>query len=431
MGKIRKKKNKFKSLKKSFIFAVLYTVIIIVVLSGATIIGCIGIQKHLVPNSNQIYITTTANYRDGADEKVIVKAEIGGTGYGISAALGPNYPTVFRDGAYRLDYDVKKIENSYSKLSEKEKIIYSCSRVAMVALPVIYSIIGIIVCGLWFFKKKLEKPINILAKATDNISKQNLDFEVKYNSNNEMGKLCESFEKMREELAENNRQMWNMLEERKKLQASIAHDLRNPISIIEGNAEYIQLNIQDGNIDNEQLQKIAENIFESAKRMEAYTDSIRDINKLEELKVNKEEKNLHEMLNKMAYSFQAVGRYGNIRVDVENNVPEYKALIDEQVIYRIAENLFTNAMRYAWENICLKFDLNEDKLMIIIADDGPGFPKEILSSRERYIYMADKSGKHMGMGLAISNILCKKHNGELVLENSSDGGAIAKIVIKI
>ena len=56
----------------------------------------------------------------------------------------------------------------------------------------------------------------------------------------ELGRLCAAFEKMRQTLYENNRQMWSMLEERRALQASVAHDLRNPIAIMTGYVEYLQ-----------------------------------------------------------------------------------------------------------------------------------------------------------------------------------------------
>jgi nitrate/nitrite-specific signal transduction histidine kinase len=86
---------------------------------------------------------------------------------------------------------------------------------------------------------KLSVPLKLLSEATKQISAQNLDFSLHYNCTDEMGKLCSSFEQMRSTLHENFREMWNILEERKLLQASIAHDLRNPIAVIEGYTEYL------------------------------------------------------------------------------------------------------------------------------------------------------------------------------------------------
>ena len=49
-----------------------------------------------------------------------------------------------------------------------------------------------------------------------------------------MGRLCREFERMRGQLAENNQQLWKMLEEEKALRAAIAHDIRSPLSVLEG-----------------------------------------------------------------------------------------------------------------------------------------------------------------------------------------------------
>ena len=75
-----------------------------------------------------------------------------------------------------------------------------------------------------------------------------------------MGILCGSFEQMRQTLRENYREMWNLLEERRLLQASIAHDLRNPIAVIEGYTEYLQMNLAKGKLNNQRVLKIAENL---------------------------------------------------------------------------------------------------------------------------------------------------------------------------
>ncbi len=62
-----------------------------------------------------------------------------------------------------------------------------------------------------------------------------------------------------------------MLEERKLMQASIAHDLRNPIAIIEGYTEYLQLNLPNGKLSIQRILRISDNLNKAAKRLEYYT----------------------------------------------------------------------------------------------------------------------------------------------------------------
>ena len=133
-----------------------------------------------------------------------------------------------------VKYSVTKIENSFTALSPKRQLVYQASQIGMIVLPVFFSLTGILLCGLLFYRRKLKTPILLLASATQQIAEQGLDFQISYPRADEMGALCASFEQMRQILKENNQKLWDMLEERRRLQRSVAHDLRNPIAIIQG-----------------------------------------------------------------------------------------------------------------------------------------------------------------------------------------------------
>ena len=131
---------------------------------------------------------------------------------------------------------------------------------------------GILLCGFFFYRYKLSKPIKLLSNATEQIASNNLDFTLSYDNKDEMGGLCRSFEQMRQVLDENNRALWKMLEERKLLQASVAHDLRNPIAIISGYAEYLQMNLSKDSFTRERITTIADHIYLSAGRLKKSTE---------------------------------------------------------------------------------------------------------------------------------------------------------------
>ncbi len=134
------------------------------------------------------------------------------------------------------------------------------------------------VCMVVLQEKKLSPPIQVLADANKtHIESKDLDFTVDYNRNDELGRLCTAFEEMRQALYDNNRQLWNMIEQRRILQASVAHDLRNPIAIVEGYVEYMQQCLADGNLNDEELRHTLSNLAVTAKRLEHYTDYIRDL----------------------------------------------------------------------------------------------------------------------------------------------------------
>lgn len=96
-----------------------------------------------------------------------------------------------------------------------------------------------------------------------------------------MGELCKEFERMREQLVKNNRKLWNALEEERILRAAIAHDIRSPLSVLEGYQEMLMEFLPDGTIDKEEA---VEMLWESKKqieRMDVFVDTMQKLSSLE------------------------------------------------------------------------------------------------------------------------------------------------------
>lgn len=445
-----KLKIKNASLKQLFISMVLCTVLLILLLSGLSIWGCIAFQSWLLPDSDQVMVYITRTYADGRKSQrgmLITLNEPEQISLELLADNSFSEEHITQAGNSPFSYDINdtnkqskevsstlqldRIENSYSSLTPKRKLAYTGSSVLMVVLPLLYSIAGIMLCAMFFYQWKLDQPILILNNAAENIGKQNLDFSIVYDSADEMGMLCGSFEKMRTALAANYQELWNLLAERKRLQASVAHDLRNPIAIIEGYTEYLSLNLPAGTISQDKLLEVISCLQDTAKRMEAYTDSIRDINCLEELVLQPVYLSLPELAEEAFAVFSLIAEHRNKKVTIKNTISQRTGMLDKQAYYRILENMFSNALRYASSSISLFFALEGDTFITILSDDGPGFPESLLAKNSHCLPTMNPSSEHLGMGIPVSRILCKKHGGELKLSNLPSGGAEVTIRIVI
>ncbi len=274
--------EKPKSIKRAFIGAVAVTMLIVFALSALTIYGCYRIQKYILPDSQEIWLHTQTVMADGTVSEAKQRLTLDKPSK--VSLLAPS-----KAGEEKMladtEFTIEKIESSFSALRPKQQLLYRAISISMVGLPLIYSVTGILLCAWWFYRKKLSPPIQALADATKHIREQDLDFTVVHSSNDELGRLCTAFEEMRQVLYDNNRQLWGMIEERRILQASVAHDLRNPIAIIEGYVEYMQQCLENGNLNNEELQHTLSNLAITSKRLERYTDYIRDLNTIEETEI--------------------------------------------------------------------------------------------------------------------------------------------------
>lgn len=413
------------TLRKAFISAVALTVIIIFILSALSIYLCLLFQNIILPDSDAVYLHVVTTYEDGtvsdSTQRFLFNQE-----ESLSQLIPEESDSEVKTASI-TKYSVEKVVSSFESLPSKQKALYTALSAAMLILPLLYSIIAVGLCGIWFYRNKLAPPIKILSEATEYIGKQDLDFSVKYDSHDEMGKLCASFEKMRIALYENNQALWKTLEDRKQLQASVAHDLRNPISIIECYIEYLQKNIPEGNISEERLLQTLNNLQAAAKRMEQYTDSIRDICTLEELEVNPTPTLLSTFLSELIDDFMMIAKQDNLLLIAHCEVPNIEVQLDKQLYYRILENIISNATRYAKEKIYLDFSMENKTLFTTISDDGDGFSDEILNTKGNFALPYINSSHHLGMGICVSKILSKRLGGDLILYSESSTGAVVKI----
>lgn len=395
-----------------------------VVLASALIIGgCAAFRHWLLPDANAAYLTLEETLSDGS---VIESTYLLNFGKDLSSlpSLNVAYDDIpVSDDTKQTRYSIRKIETGVDSLSPKRKLAYKLCGMIMFAAPIILSFAAILWCCMYFYRRKLKTPLSVLAEATKQIAEQNLDFELSYHCRDEMGGLCRSFEDMRAALCENNKALWSMLEERKLMQASIAHDLRNPIAIIEGYTEYLETSLKNGEINREKTIRIAGNLGMAAKRLEQYTESVRLLNQTEETQLDVKTINAKKLAADIAEDLSLLSKQSGIDLQVANSLPEKEIQIDTALVHRVLENIINNAIRYAKKQIRLDFSLGGAMLSISVTDDGDGFPAEILHKQEKKLLIAAKDG-HMGIGLSVSRLLCRKHGGRLELSNTSEGACV-------
>lgn len=421
-------KMKNLSLHKYFALCVTIMVLIVAFLSCITIWCCSTFCDFLLPESNTVYLSVHQTYSDDSEVTQAVVLNIGDEKQELPVLMET-------DGVARVPIDTKytieKVENSFESLTPKRKMAYQFCQGAMIVIPALFSVAGVVICSVCFYKKKLRYPLEILENATEQISNQNLDFELKYDCEDEMGRLCQSFEQMRTALCESYKQMWNLLEERRLLQASIAHDLRNPIVIIEGYTEYLQLNLNHKNLTEERIRKIVTNLNMAAKRLEIYTESVRKLNQMEDIEINRKKVSSTQLIADMEADFRVMAERTHISLWVKNHISEQMISVDADILYRILENVFSNSLRYAKKQIALDFTVEDQKLAIMVSDDGEGFSEEILNRQEKLFLLKQLEDGHLGMGLAISRMLCKKMDGMMELYNDEKHHAVVKLNISI
>ncbi len=322
---------------------------------------------------------------------------------------------------------------STAELSFSERfVVEACDFVVSWNTFIIYICFSGIAIHL-FYKHKLKTPLKVLQSGSEMIAANSLDFTIEYSCSDEMGLLCKAFERMRSELLINNKQLWNMIDEQKRLRSVVAHDIRTPLSVIKGYNEMLLEFIPESKLSNVQITEMLTASTVQVERLEGFSDNMKELSSIEQRAVSYDTVSLQELLGQLENTTKILSAESEKDVEINSDfglVSSVKA--DKYIVLEVAENLLSNAMRYARSSVTLSATMINSTLQITVSDDGAGFGKDIKQLTRPYYCgeQADK-GKHLGLGLYICELLCGKHNGSLILSNNEDSGACAVASFKV
>lgn len=392
MGKLKNM-----SLKKSFCLIVFIAAMIVMVLSAVTVKICS--QKHDEITRSHAFITN-------------------------GALIHPE------NGRYIMETTTDDTTDDNMKYTDAELFICRTMELLIVLLPVLFSVSGIGCAATCFYLIKLKEPLKALRQGMSHISNNDLNFTIDYQKQDELGELCSAFEFMRKELVKNNRYMWNLVEERRKINASISHDLRTPVTVIKGYSEYLDKNTGKGTLTQDSIREIAVYIHQAAGRLEEYADSVHEMQTLEDMRLEYQEVSLRDFEEEMVSQLSIMDKQNAKKIHVLSELPQQTVVLSTAAVFRITENIISNALRYCKEEIEVEISFLQPFLTVMITDDGKGFSQKDLAEATDCFYKGKASKAHFGIGLSICKMLSEKHGGFIRLDNAPGKGARVTVKIK-
>lgn len=291
-----------------------------------------------------------------------------------------------------------------------------------IVLPVFWVVVSLIFANIVFYNVKLKRPLVVLQAGAEKIQRQDLNFEIEPLSSDELGQLCASFEIMRQELKKNNYEMWRQAEERKRLNAAFSHDLRNPVTVLKGSAKLLQKGVDSGSLNADNGKEPVELIYQYAGRIEHYVEIMTSAQKLEELECKRLTYNKEDIQSELQSSLTILAETSGKEIKITYSGTTKQVHIDKQFVYNTAENLISNALRYAKNKVVVEIAYQEKRMILTVCDNGNGYPATILKKGIAPFSRNEISdSEHFGMGLYICKLLCEKHGGSLTIENMEHG----------
>ncbi len=264
-----------------------------------------------------------------------------------------------------------------------------------------------IVAGI-LMSRTLSSPMKELGEAAQAISRQDLSRRVSVRGTDEVQIMAQRFNEMADLLEEEEVLRRNLL-------ADVAHELRNPLHILQGNLQAIL----DGVFPMSKVE-IAR-LSDQTRLLTTLVDDLHDLAQAEaqQLPLNKVKTDIAFLVKETAQTFRPIATANGItlRVELLGAIPEVE--VDPDRMRQVINNLLSNSLRHSTEGGQLTLTIEEinGSLQIMVKDMGSGIdPKNLNYIFDRF-YRTDTARSRdqggAGLGLAIVRAIIEAHGGDV------------------
>ncbi|GAA0077081.1 HAMP domain-containing sensor histidine kinase [Clostridium sp. CTA-5] len=283
--------------------------------------------------------------------------------------------------------------------------------------------IGIII--IFIFSNRITKPIRQISNIAEDISNLNFNERVVYDSQDEIGSLGKSINKMSEKLKDAMDVLKHDVERRKQLVRNISHELKTPIGVIKGYAEGLKYGVAN---DKENREKYCMVISEECDRMNRMVKELLNLSMMESevFELKKSKFDIEGLIKNIVDRFNPtfVEKYITLDLNIQKDLV---VLADYGLIERVINNYIINALHHLDEKKVIRIigEKKESGVRVSVFNSGNHIPENELRNIWDVFYKVDKArsrqyGGH-GIGLSIVKLIAELHGGIAGVENVDDG----------
>ena len=270
----------------------------------------------------------------------------------------------------------------------------------------------------------MTRSLRELTEATVEIAKGKLGKQVKVRSNDELGELAQSFNRMSLDLE-------RATQARRQMTADIAHDLRSPLSVMAGYAEALS----DGKLEG--TPEVYAILHQETRHLSRLIEDLRTLSLADagELQLTLQSVQPRSLLEQAAARHALAAQQKDIvlRVDAGDNLPAVQ--VDFERMAQVLDNLILNAFRYtpAKGEITLAARPSQGGILIQVRDTGSGIAAADMAHIFDRFYRGDTArpqNGESGLGLAIAKSIVEAHGGIIQAESTPGQGATFTITLQ-
>lgn len=353
------------------------------------------------PKSHKLDLDNIYELLDKEIDRYIIR-KIDGNNYMIFSS----YYTVSNVNMYIVNfYDITEI---YEERTRQLKDVMYTDIVVLVISSIVVAI----------FSRFLTKPIEELNGVTKKISSGNFNERVKVKTNDEIGELANSFNKMAEEIENKINSLNLSIKQKDDFITGFSHEIKTPMTAIIGYSDLLRLKDYDDDVKIPALNYI----YSESKRLEDLSYKLLSLMELSEDKIELKEIKIKDLIERICKKIILEN------IELKLNLEEAIVNADENLLEVVIRNLIQNAKKAEPRDNCIYVvgNKHENRYVISIIDNGIGIPKEHIKRVTEDFYMVDKSRSRKNGGTGIGLSLCKKilefHNSKINIESEENVG---------
>lgn len=276
--------------------------------------------------------------------------------------------------------------------------------------------------------RRLGRELALVEAAGRQIAQQNLDSPIVPAAGiREFNHALQSMDDMRGALRAALLQQWQSEQQRKQEIAALVHDLKTPLTVINGNAELL---LEDA-LSEEQATQIGF-IHSAGIRAQQYVGALQQVANMDLLSGKMQPVAAETVLRELQAALAPLAQKKAITLTQHGEAPQ-PIQADAPLLTRALINIGQNAVQYTAHGGQISITVRQSRAetAFIIQDGGEGFSKAALQHAKEMLWQQDKSRTgttNYGIGLAIADKVAQKHGGALLLKNTAAGGCVTLTV---
>ncbi len=302
----------------------------------------------------------------------------------------------------------------------------------LVLVAVIGLVVFVVAMAFLFFRghmitRKAFAIVDEMVIKADNISSQNLNLRLNVSdSSDELVEFALTFNKMMDRIERS-------YEKQNQFVSDASHELRTPISVIQGYARMLE---RWGKDDKEILEESISAINKESKNMQDLVDKLLFIarNDKDSLVLVKEKFDLSSLVSELAKETKMLETGHEIRCFVDPNITLFG---DPNRIKQALRIFADNALKYTPPDgaVTFRLEVEDGQAMVVVKDSGIGIPEKDLANIFDRFYRVDAArvrhqGGH-GLGLSIARIIILRHGGRIKVASKENEGTRFSIFLPL